>query len=44
MTAMLFADLQGQPLAQELLSAALEHHRLAPAYLFSGPDLSLIHI
>lgn len=35
---MLFADLQGQPLAEELLSAALEHHRLAPAYLFSGPD------
>lgn len=35
---MLFADLQGQPLAEELLSAALERHRLAPAYLFSGPD------
>ena len=34
----LFADLQGQPLAQQLLEAALEQRRLAPAYLFSGPD------
>ena len=34
----LFADLQGQPLAQQLLEAALDQDRLAPAYLFSGPD------
>ena len=34
----LFADLQGQPLAQQLLEAALDQQRLAPAYLFSGPD------
>ncbi len=34
----LFADLQGQPLAQQLLEAALDQRRLAPAYLFSGPD------
>jgi len=34
----LFADLQGQPLAQRLLIAALERRRVAPAYLFSGPD------
>ena len=35
---MLFGELQGQPLAQRLLIAALHHQRLAPAYLFSGPD------
>ncbi len=34
----LFADLLGQPAAVALLSAALERRRLAPAYLFSGPD------
>ena len=34
----LFSELQGQPLAQRLLIAALQNHRLAPAYLFSGPD------
>ena len=34
----LFADLLGQPLAVRLLEAALERGRLAPAYLFSGPD------
>ena len=38
MTEALFGDLQGQPLAQRLLVAALENRRLAPAYLFSGPD------
>ena len=38
MTEPLFADLQGQPLAQRLLIAALERRRVAPAYLFSGPD------
>jgi len=34
----LFSELQGQPLAQRLLIAALQNDRLAPAYLFSGPD------
>ncbi|WP_413441373.1 DNA polymerase III subunit delta' [Synechococcus sp. MIT S1220] len=34
----LFADLVGQSLAVDLLQAALQHHRLAPAYLFAGPD------
>ena len=38
MTEALFADLQGQPLAQRLLIAALQRQRVAPAYLFSGPD------
>ena len=34
----LFADLIGQPLAVNLLEAALRTQRLAPAYLFAGPD------
>jgi len=34
----LFDDLVGQPLAVSLLAAALQRRRLAPAYLFSGPD------
>jgi DNA polymerase-3 subunit delta' len=34
----LFADLVGQPLAVRLLEAALRQGRLAPAYLFSGPE------
>ena len=34
----LFADLVGQPLAVNLLTAALQQKRLAPAYLFAGPD------
>lgn len=34
----LFNDLLGQPQATALLEAALRHWRLAPAYLFSGPD------
>jgi DNA polymerase-3 subunit delta' len=34
----LFADLLGQPQAVRLLQAALEQRRLAPAYLFAGPD------
>jgi len=34
----LFADLVGQPLAVRLLEAALTRRRLAPAYLFSGPE------
>jgi len=34
----LFADLLGQPRAVSLLTAALERHRIAPAYLFAGPD------
>ena len=34
----LFEDLIGQPLAVDLLTAALERQRLAPAYLFAGPD------
>ena len=38
MTEGLFSELQGQPLAQRLLIAALQNDRLAPAYLFSGPD------
>ena len=38
MTDGLFDDLQGQPLAQQLLAAALESRRVAPAYLFNGPD------
>ena len=38
MGAELFADLLGQPQAVRLLQAALEHQRLAPAYLFAGPE------
>jgi DNA polymerase-3 subunit delta' len=38
MTASLFADLLGQPRAVQLLEAALTQRRLAPAYLFAGPD------
>ena len=38
MGAPLFADLLGQPQAVQLLQAALEQRRLAPAYLFAGPD------
>jgi DNA polymerase-3 subunit delta' len=34
----LFADLLGQPRAVALLEAGLERGRLAPAYLFAGPD------
>ena len=34
----LFADLVGQPLAVNLLTAALQQQRLAPAYLFAGPE------
>ncbi len=34
----LFADLRGQPQAVALLEASLERQRLAPAYLFAGPD------
>ncbi len=34
----LFADLVGQRQAVALLTAALERRRLAPAYLFVGPD------
>ena len=34
----LFADLVGQPLAVTLLKAALNQGRLAPAYLFAGPE------
>ncbi len=34
----LFADLIGQARAVTLLTAALERQRLAPAYLFVGPD------
>ena len=34
----LFAELVGQTLAVQLLQAALERGRLAPAYLFMGPD------
>ncbi|MEB3262552.1 MAG: DNA polymerase III subunit delta' [Cyanobacteriota bacterium] len=34
----LFSDLLGQPQAVQLLQAALERHRLAPAYLFAGPE------
>ena len=34
----LFEDLIGQPLAVDLLTAALKRERLAPAYLFAGPD------
>lgn len=34
----LFSDLVGQSLAVRLLQAALEKQRLAPAYLFAGPD------
>ena len=34
----LFAGLLGQPQAIALLEAALQQQRLAPAYLFSGPD------
>ena len=34
----LFADLVGQGQAVALLAAALQQQRLAPAYLFSGPE------
>ena len=34
----LFGDLIGQPLAVDLLSAALAQERVAPAYLFAGPE------
>ena len=34
----LFADLLAQPRAVALLEAALERRRIAPAYLFAGPD------
>ena len=34
----LFADLVGQELAIHLLEAALRSRRLAPAYLFAGPE------
>lgn len=34
----LFQDLLGQPLAVNLLASALAQQRLAPAYLFAGPD------
>ena len=34
----LFADLIGQPLAVNLLTAALQQQRLPPAYLFAGPE------
>ncbi|MFN9531239.1 MAG: DNA polymerase III subunit delta' [Cyanobacteriota bacterium] len=34
----LFAELIGQSLAVRLLGAALQHGRLAPAYLFAGPE------
>ena len=34
----LFQDLIGQPLAVDLLSAALAQGRVAPAYLFAGPE------
>ena len=34
----LFADLIGQSLAVNLLDAALRTQRLAPAYLFAGPE------
>ncbi|MEN9861939.1 MAG: hypothetical protein RLZZ515_2421, partial [Cyanobacteriota bacterium] len=34
----LFAGLVGQEQATALLLAALERQRLAPAYLFCGPD------
>ncbi|MEB3185107.1 MAG: DNA polymerase III subunit delta' [Cyanobacteriota bacterium] len=34
----LFAELLGQPRAVQLLQAALAQRRLAPAYLFAGPD------
>ena len=34
----LFADLLGQPQARTLLTAALAQGRLAPAYLFAGPE------
>ena len=34
----LFEDLIGQPFAVDLLSAALAQERVAPAYLFAGPE------
>jgi len=34
----LFADLVGQNQAVALLEAALQHQRLAPAYVFAGPN------
>ena len=36
--ASLFENLIGQPMAVSLLTSALRQQRLAPAYLFSGPD------
>jgi DNA polymerase-3 subunit delta' len=33
-----FAELVGQNQAIELLKQAIAHHRVAPAYLFAGPD------
>ena len=38
MSDVLFAGIEGQHQALELLSAALLQQRLAPAYLFAGPD------
>ena len=38
MTEALFAGIEGQQQALELLTAALDQQRLAPAYLFAGPD------
>lgn len=38
MSEALFAGVKGQPQAVQLLSAALRLQRLAPAYLFSGPE------
>ena len=34
----LFAGLLGQPQAVQLLEASLAQGRLAPAYLFAGPE------
>jgi DNA polymerase-3 subunit delta' len=34
----LFRELVGQPRAVGLLQAALQHQRVAPAYLFAGPE------
>ena len=34
----LFANLVGQPLAVTLLKSALKQERLAPAYIFAGPE------
>ena len=38
MSEALFAGIEGQQQALELLTAALNQQRLAPAYLFAGPD------